>query len=151
MFAGRWLGPSSAAAVALGFVTLFVLGLYFAAPDVPKLPAIPVFLVLGYLLLASHHASLSWIEISPDGKTVSGVPSWYARELSSERVRSATISPSSQLLLCLHRAYNCFDGYSAILREPDGKEQVLWKAQHGLDYKRCADFSMEVAGRSGLR
>lgn len=140
----RWL------AVMLGLLTLTVVALYFAAPDVPKLPAIPFLVLLGFLVFASHRASQSWIELSSDGKEVSAIPSWYARSLSGESVTTLTILPTAELVLCRNAAYCSFDGFSAILRGPGGAEQTVWKGIQGMDYRRCLGFSKEIQQRFGL-
>jgi len=134
----------------LGLLTLTVVALYFAAPDVPKLPAIPFLVLLGFLVFASHGASQSWIEVSSDGKAVSAIPSWYARSFAGESATTLTILPTAELVLCRNAAHGGFDGFSAILRGPGGAEQTVWKGVRGMDYSRCLGFSKEIQQRFGL-
>jgi hypothetical protein len=131
-------------------MTLSVIALYFLAPDVPKLPAIPVLMGLGYLLFRTHRAGISWIEISPDGRLIFTSPSWFDRRFYDENPRSVTIQPGSQLLLCQNFSYGAFDGYSVVIRNADGAEQLLWKNDRGLDLPRCAELSQAVTQRFEL-
>jgi len=140
----RWL------AFFLGAVAVSVIALYFVAPDVPKLPAIPVLVGLGYLLFRTHQAGISWIEISPDGRLISTSPSWSDRRFYDNNPLSVTIQPGSQLLLCRNFAYGAFDGYSVVIRNAEGAEQLLWKNDGGLDLPRCAEFSQAVKQRFDL-
>jgi hypothetical protein len=140
----RWL------AFLLGVATLAVLALYFAAPDVPKLEVIPLLILVGGLVFLSHRASLSWIEISADGKEISSAPSWYARKLLGEKAAAASILPGSELRLFRNFTYGLFNGYSAVLCAPDGLEQVFWKSDRGLRFSRCREFADEVNRQFGL-
>ncbi len=140
----RWL------AAFLGILALVVVALYFAAPNVPKLPAVPLFVLLAFLVFASHRASQSWIEVSPDGQTISAIPSWYGRSLAGESTISLAVSRPAELLFCRNVAYGSFDGYSAVLRCQGGAEQTLWKGMRGMDFQRCRVFSQEIQIRFGL-
>ncbi len=129
--------------VLVGVLLLAVLLLYFTAPDVPKFEILPAIGLLGVVLFLSHRASRSWIEISPHQK-VSYVPSWYARKLWGEPVKSVVITRSSEIHLCHNTSYGFFDGFSLILRSPGGGEECLWKNHKGLNYRRAAKFAKQV-------
>ena len=134
----------------MGVLALAVVVLYFAAPDVPKLPAIPLLILLGFLVFVSHRASQSWIEVSPDGQTLSAIPSWYGRSLAGESATRLAIPHTAELILCRNVAYGSLDGYSALLRSQSGSEQTIWKGTQGMDYQRCYAFAQEIQLKFGL-
>jgi hypothetical protein len=97
------------------------------------------------LFLAAYYidkASVSWIRISNDGKELVRVPSWFARKLLSEGRVVASIEPGAEFIICRRVGYGFVNGYSMILRDPDGNEKVVWDTseptmRHWL--KRAAD------------
>lgn len=85
-------------------------------------PVVLLFLAAYYI----ERASLSWIRISGDGKELVRVPSWFAKKLLNERRIVAAIEPGSEFIICRRMGYGALNGYSMILRAPDGSEQVIW-------------------------
>jgi hypothetical protein len=140
----RWLGVSLLA------LSLAVLVLYFAAPDVPKKEAIPILLLLVALVYASHRASLAWIEFSADGSRISSVPSWYARKAWGERAKTIEIPRGSELVFSLNTAYGFFNGHSLLLHSPERHEQLLCKIDYAFSYRRSATLVREAGHRWGL-
>jgi hypothetical protein len=101
-------------------------------------PTVLFFLAAYYI----DKASVSWIRISNDGKELVRVPSWFARKLLSEGRVVARIEPGAEFIICRRVGYGFVNGYSMILRAPDGKEKVIWDTsepttRHWL--KRVAD------------
>lgn len=128
----------------LAVVSLSVVVLYPARRDLPKLPAVPLLVLFGFLVLASHRASQCWTEVSHDGQTITAVPSAYRRSLIGEKTTSSAIRSPAELLVCRNIAYGSLDGYSAVLRGHAGAEQTVWKGLRGMDVQRCCAFSREM-------
>ena len=105
------------------------------------------------LLLSAYFVrkgSLSWIRISPDGKEITWVPSWFARHLLGERASVTKLIPDSELIFCRRRAYGGLDGYYMIVRAPDGAEQVVWNDVTGVSRRWWTRIANEIKERYQL-
>lgn len=97
-----------------------------------------------------HKASLSWMQVSADGKCLSSIPSWYSNKLWDEHTKSVPIDPHSELLICRRSAYGAFDGYYLIMRTPGGADQVLWSAESGISRRYWEKAAREIQQRNHL-
>jgi hypothetical protein len=105
---------------------------FFDTGDNSRFALILLAVVLFTMAYFLDKASLSWIEISEDGKEVVSVPSWYGRKLCGARRVVKQIIPGSELLFCRIMAYGALDGYYVILRTPDISDLVLWSTDSGI-------------------
>ena len=97
-----------------------------------------------------HKASLSWIQLSTDGKCLSSIPSWYSNKLWDDKTKTVHIDPHSELLICRRSAYGAFDGYYLIMRNPGGADQVLWSAESGISRRYWEKAAREIQQRHHL-
>ena len=104
--------------------TLFVCAALFHEDD-PRGLLIGTGLVLGGFGFLVHRASLSWLEFSADGATISSVPSLMDQKFWGQRQISAEVSSGSELLFCRKSAYGSPAGFRIVLRDDSGKDNVL--------------------------
>lgn len=140
----RWL------AVVMALIGGGVTVLYFAAPDVPKLPAIPIFLLAAWAIYASHRASLAWLELSPDRKTITYFPSWFARKTTLEASTRVELLPNAELVVCKKIAFGAYDGVSIFLRRPGGAEFLILGCDDAFPRKRLIEIASRVAKAAGI-
>jgi hypothetical protein len=108
-------------------------------------PAVITF-ALAYL---GHKLSLSWIQISEDGKEIVSVPSWYSG-LWGERQIIGRIAAESELLFCHRSSYGASDGYYVVLRTPHAADVVLWRAATDISRRSWEKISKDIRERYRL-
>jgi hypothetical protein len=129
--------------------SLFVVT-FFITTDQARIAIVCPMLLLLLSAYFVRKGSLSWIRISPDGKEMTRVPSWFARHLLGERASVTKLVPDSEVILCRRLAYGGLDGYYMIVRAPDGAEQVVWNDVTGVSRRWWARIANEIKERYRL-
>jgi hypothetical protein len=119
--------------------------------DSSRFGLVPAALGLFFLAYFVHKGSLSWIQISADGKELVKIPSWFARKVSDERSVVTKAPAGSELVLCRRHAYGALQGYYMLLRAPDGKEQEVWNTVTGVTRGRWNRVAVRIKERCQLR
>lgn len=103
---------------------------------------------LAYLL---HRASLTCIEISAGGNSVTGTPSWFGRRFWDERPAVARIHADSELIVCRRSAYGTLKDYCLIMRSPGEPDQILWSGEGGISRRYWERTAGEIQQQYGLK
>jgi hypothetical protein len=105
--------------------TLFVCAALFSEDDPRGLLFVTGVILCGLGFLV-HRASLSWLEFSADGATISSVPSLMDQKFwGQRRISAELLFPGSELLFCRRSAYGSPAGFRIVLRDDSGKNNVL--------------------------
>ena len=132
--------------------TLFVCAALFNEDD-PRGLLFGIGVVLCGFGFLVHRASLSWLEFSADGATISSVPSSIDQKFWGQRQISADVSPGSELLFCRKSAYGSPAGFRIVLRDDSGKDNVLLDdtEQIAPSARHWAKIASEVEDRNHIK
>lgn len=123
-------GSHLAFLVALSFLFAAAVFLLIGLVQMPGSSKLVILFPTVLFFLAAYYidkASVGWIRISNDGTDLVRTPSWFARKLLNEARIVARIEPGTEFVICRRIGYGFVNGYSMILRAPDGREQVIWE------------------------
>jgi hypothetical protein len=136
----------------LAMATLLVCGALFNEDDPHGLLFVTGIILCGFGFLV-HRASLSSLEFSADGATISSNPSLMDRKFWGQRQISARLSPGSELLFCRRSAYGSPAGFQIVLRDGSGKDNVLLddSEQDAPSARHWARIAKDVEERNHIR
>lgn len=133
--------------LSIAFTALLFVVAFLTTPGPAKIAFVYPMVFLFFLAYAVDRASLNWIRISEDGKGVVIVPSWFSRKMLDEKGLFARIQPGSELIFCRQFAYGAVNGYSILLRAPNGSEQVLWETDRRVSRRGWDRIANEIRAR----
>lgn len=147
-------GSHLAFLVTLSFLFAAAIFLLIGLVQMPgSLKLVALFPTVLFFLAAYYidKASVGWIRISNDGADLVRTPSWFARKLLNEARIVARIEPGTEFIICQRIGYGFVNGYSMILRAPDGREQVIWETSDTETRRWVRRAGDQVAASHGLK